>query len=80
MAMTDASNQDVWCRSFLMEPGYTINEHILLHRDNKGAIDLAENSWGLLAQSHMHAKGFVSHNVAIFNGSCHGIIIFFVVN
>ena len=43
MAMTDASNQGVWYRSFFMELGYTIEEPILLHGDNKGTIDLAEN-------------------------------------
>ena len=43
MAMTDASNQGVWYRSFFTELGYTIEEPILLHGDNKGTIDLAEN-------------------------------------
>ena len=43
MAMTDASNQGVWYRSFFTELGYTIEEPIPLHGDNKGAIDLAEN-------------------------------------
>ena len=35
---------------------------------------------GLLAQSHARAKEFVSNNVAHFNGSCHSVLIFFVVN
>ena len=43
MAMTDAANQGVWYKSFLMELGYTVDEPILLHSDNKGAMDLAEN-------------------------------------
>jgi len=43
MAMTDASNQGVWYKSFLTELEYTVNEPIPLHGDNKGAIDLAEN-------------------------------------
>jgi len=43
MAMTNASNQGVWYRSFLMELGYTVDEPIPLHGDNKGAMDLAEN-------------------------------------
>ena len=43
MAMTDTSNQGVWYRSFFTELGYTIDEPILLHGDNKGTIDLAEN-------------------------------------
>jgi hypothetical protein len=43
MAMTNAANQGIWYRSFLMELGYTVDEPILLHGDNKGAIDLAQN-------------------------------------
>ena len=43
MAMTDAANQAVWYQSFLGELGYTCNEPIPLHGDNKGAIDLALN-------------------------------------
>ena len=41
--MTNTSNQGVWYRSFLRELGYTIDEPIPLHGDNKGAIDLAIN-------------------------------------
>jgi hypothetical protein len=43
MAMTDASNQGVWYRSFLRELGYDVNAPIPLHCDNKGAVDLALN-------------------------------------
>ena len=43
MAMTDASNQGVWYRSFLSELGYEVNAPIPLHCDNKGAVDLALN-------------------------------------
>ena len=43
MAMTDAANQAVWYQSFLGELGYTCDEPIPLHGDNKGAIDLALN-------------------------------------
>jgi hypothetical protein len=43
MAMTDAANQAAWYQSFLMELGYSINNPIPLHGDNKGAIDLALN-------------------------------------
>ena len=43
MALTDAANQAVWYQSFLEELGYTCDEPIPLHGDNKGAIDLALN-------------------------------------
>ena len=43
MAMTDASNQGVWYRSFLSELGYKVDTPIPLHCDNKGAVDLALN-------------------------------------
>ena len=43
MAMTDAANQAAWYQSFLMELGYSIDDPIPLHGDNKGAIDLALN-------------------------------------
>ena len=43
MAMADAANQAAWYRSFLEELGYSVDEPIPLHGDNKGAIDLALN-------------------------------------
>jgi hypothetical protein len=43
MAMTDAANQAAWYQSFLEELGYTVDDPIPLHGDNKGAIDLALN-------------------------------------
>jgi hypothetical protein len=43
MAMTDASNQGIWYRSFLSELGYTVDSPINIHCDNKGAVDLALN-------------------------------------
>ena len=43
MAMADAANQAAWYRSFLEELGYTVDDPIPLHGDNKGAIDLALN-------------------------------------
>ena len=43
MAMTDAANQAKWYRSILSEIGYTINDPIQIHGDNKGAVDLALN-------------------------------------
>ena len=43
MAMADAVNQAVWYYSFLEELGYTVDDPIPLHGDNKGAIDLTLN-------------------------------------
>jgi len=43
MAMTDAANQAIWYRSFLVELGFSVDDPIPLHGDNKGAIDLALN-------------------------------------
>ena len=43
MAMADAANQAAWYRSFLTELGYSVDDPIPLHGDNKGAIDLALN-------------------------------------
>jgi predicted neuraminidase len=43
MAMTDVANQATWYHSFLMELGYSINDPIPLHGDNKGTIHLALN-------------------------------------
>ena len=56
MAMTDASNQGVWYRSFFTELGYTIDEPIPLHGDNKGAIDLAENPVTGHQSKHINIK------------------------
>ena len=56
MAMTDASNQGVWYRSFFTELGYTIEEPIPLHGDNKGAIDLAENPVTGRRSKHINIK------------------------
>src|SRR5258708_9739143 len=43
MAMTNATNQAAWYWSFLMELGYSVDNPIPLHGDNKGAIDLTLN-------------------------------------
>jgi hypothetical protein len=43
MAMTDAANQATWYRGFLQELGYSVESPILVHGDNKGAINLAQN-------------------------------------
>ena len=59
MAMTDTSNQGVWYRSFFTELGYTIDEPILLHGDNKGTIDLAENPVTGHRSKHINIKHHV---------------------
>jgi hypothetical protein len=43
MAMTDTANQVAWYRSFLAELGYSVDDPIPIHGENKGAIDLALN-------------------------------------
>ena len=43
MALTDAANQAAWYRSFFSEIGFDVLDPILLHGDNKGAVDLALN-------------------------------------
>ena len=43
MAMTDAANQAAWYQSFLSELGYTVDDPIPIHGDNKGAINLSLN-------------------------------------
>ena len=59
MAMTDTSNQGVWYRSFFMELGYTVDEPILLHGDNKCTIDLAENPVTGHRSKHVTFMGYV---------------------
>ena len=43
MALADAANKAVWYWGFLRELGYTIEDAVPLHSDNKGAVDLALN-------------------------------------
>ncbi len=43
MAMADAANQVAWYWNFLVELGYSVDNSILLHGNNKGAIDLVLN-------------------------------------
>jgi hypothetical protein len=61
MAMTDAANQGIWYWSFLMELGYTIDESIPLHDDNKGAIDLAQNPVMGRRSKHINIKHHTIH-------------------
>jgi hypothetical protein len=59
MAMTDAANQAAWYKSFLEELGYTVDEPIPLHGDNKGAIDLALNPVTGRRSKHIEIKHHV---------------------
>ena len=59
MAMTDAANQAAWYRSSLIELGYSVNEPIPIHGDNKGAIDLALNPVTGRRSKHIDIKHHV---------------------
>ena len=61
MAMTDVANQAMWYRSFLVELGYTMDNPIPLHGDNKGAIDLALNPVTGKRSKHIDIKHHVIH-------------------
>src|SRR5579863_5259083 len=61
MAMTDAANQAAWYRSFLREIGYSVDNPILIHGDNKGAIDLALNPVTGRRSKHIDIKHHVIH-------------------
>ena len=43
MALANLANQAVWYQGFLKELGYTIEDAVPLHGDNKGAVDLTLN-------------------------------------
>jgi hypothetical protein len=60
MAMTDAANQAAWYRNFLSELGYTVEDPIPIHADNKGAIDLALNPVTGRRSKHIDVKHHVS--------------------
>ena len=59
MGMTDAANQAIWYHSFLSELGYTVDDPIPIHRDNKGAIDLALNPVTGCRSKHIDIKHHV---------------------
>ena len=59
MAMADAANQAAWYHSFLEELGYTVDDPIPLHGDNKGAIDLALNPVTGRRSKHIEIKHHV---------------------
>ncbi len=56
MAITNAANQAAWYQSFLTELGYSIDDPIPLHGDNKGAIDLALNPVTGCRSKHIDIK------------------------
>ena len=59
MALTDAANQAAWYHSFLEELGYSVDDPIPLHGDNKGAIDLALNPVTGRRSKHIDIKHHV---------------------
>jgi hypothetical protein len=59
MAMTDAANQAAWYQSFLAELGYSVDDPIPLHGDNKGAIDLSLNPVTGRRSKHIDIKHHV---------------------
>ena len=59
MAMTDAANQAAWYRSFFTELGYSVDDPVPLHGDNKGAIDLALNPVTGRRSKHIDIKHHV---------------------
>jgi hypothetical protein len=65
MAMTDAANQAIWYQGFLQELGYSIDNPIPIHGDNKGAIDLALNPVTGRRSKHIDIKHHVIHESII---------------
>ena len=59
MAMTEAANQAAWYRSFFTELGYSVDDPIPLHGDNKGGIDLAINPVTGRRSKHIDIKHHV---------------------
>ena len=59
MAMTDVANQAAWYRGFLKELGYSVDNPIPIHGDNKGAIDLALNPITGCRSKHIDIKHHV---------------------
>jgi len=59
MGMTDAANQAIWYRGFLSELGYSVDNPIPIHGDNKGAIDLALNPVTGRRSKHIDIKHHV---------------------
>ena len=59
MALANAANQAVWYQGFLKELGYTIEDTVPLHGDNKGAVDLALNPVTGCQSKHIDIKHHV---------------------
>ena len=59
MALADAANQAVWYQGFLRELGYTIENTVPLHGDNKDAVDLALNPVTGCQSKHINIKHHV---------------------
>ena len=59
MGMTDAANQAVWYWGFLSELGYSVENPIPIHADNKGAVDLALNPVTGRRSKHIDIKHHV---------------------
>ena len=59
MALADAANQAVWYWGFLKELGYTIEDAVPPHGDNKGAVDLALNPVTSHWSKHINIKHHV---------------------
>jgi hypothetical protein len=60
MAQVDAANQAVWYRSILSELGYSVDNPILIHCDNKGTVDLALNPVTGCRLKHIDIKHHVT--------------------
>ena len=59
MALANVANQAVWYCCFLKELGYTIQDAVPLHGDNKGTVDLALNP----VTSHQSKHIDIKHHV-----------------
>ena len=59
MALTDAANQAAWYWSFFTELGYSIDDPIPLHGDNKGSIDISLNPVTRRRSKHIDIKHHV---------------------
>ena len=56
MALAKASNQAMWYCSYLLELGYETPDSILLHSNNKGAVNLALNPMTGRRSKHIPIK------------------------
>jgi hypothetical protein len=61
MALAKASNQAMWYCSYLLELGYETPDSILLHSNNKGAVNLALNPMTGRRSKHIPIKHHAIH-------------------